>query len=219
MNIVTEKAAITTAKKPKDKNINESDYSNPNILAMNTPITKHHTDGQFSFFEAPIYNIKPNGESNLRAVYDAITGDRYKEKTEHLRSLTDPKAASLFKKQNFDCATFGGIFHTRKDEALIAPSGLLCVGIDCPYSNDELFQRLLHDPRIETQLLFRSALGRGVKWVIKTDPDAPFHDFALAVLRYARKTYKGWRNGHVLNVSCACFLPYDPEAFINPKLR
>lgn len=217
MNIQN-KGGITRPKN-QDKNINESDYSNPNILAMNTPIIERHIDGQFSFFEAPINNIKPNEEINLRAVYNAITGNRYKERTEHLRSLTDPKAARLFKKQNFDCVTFAGKFHTRKDEALITPSGLLCMGIDCRYSNDVLFERLLHDQRIETQLLFRSASGHGVKWVIKTDPAAPFHDFALAVLHYVRQAYKGWRNGYVPNVSCACFLPFDPQAFINPKLR
>ena len=186
---------------------------------MDTPLILPHTNGQFSLFKAPIYNVKPAGIVNLPNVHDIITSDCYKPITEHLRCITNQKESRLFKKQNFDCVTFAGVFDTRKEETLIALSGLLCMGIDCKHDIEELFQKLLRDPYFETQLLFRSASGRGVKWVIKTDTAAPFSDFALAVLRYVKQTYKVWRNGYILNPSCACYLPFDPQALINPKLR
>ena len=186
---------------------------------MNESIIIKQTDGLFTLFDAPINNVKPNGITNLRKVYDAIISACYKEQAECLRNIVDPKAASLFKRQNLDYVTFGGIFHTRKDEAIVAHSGLLCVGVDCACNVEELYSKLLHDHYFETQLLFRSVSGRGVKWVIKTDPNAPFRDYAKAVRNYIQQTYGVKVDGLIQSVSRACFLPYDPQAFINQKLR
>jgi hypothetical protein len=41
----------------------------------------------FSFFKAPVSNIKPHNETTLRKIYNAIKGDYYKERTEKLRAI------------------------------------------------------------------------------------------------------------------------------------
>ena len=135
--------------------------------------------GVFSFFKAPITNIIPHSQTNLRQVYNAIKGNYYKERTDKLRSLITPlpfgeglgersgiETARKFKSTHFDYCTFSGTFTTRNDKALIKHSGLLCIDFDHLNNVEILFNRLLQDEYFDTQLLFRSPSGDGLKWVI-----------------------------------------------------
>jgi hypothetical protein len=170
-----------------------------------------------SFFKAPITNTLPHKTVSLRQTHNAITGTHYNARTDHLRNLTDPKQARQFKSQNFDYCTFSGTFTTRSDKALINHSGLLCIDFDHLTNIEALFTTLLNDDYFDTQLLFLSPSGTGLKWIIPIDTTtAPHSDYFTAVANYISKTYHIEVDKSGRDISRACFLPYDPEAYINP---
>jgi|SRR5574344_151180 len=203
----------------------------------------------FSFFRAPISNTKPHKAVSLADAYNYIVGDYAKDRTEKLRAFGDAKQARTFKAANFDYCTFSGTFTTRNDKALIRHSGLLCVDFDhlnnvqlsckreqnsnlfevMPSAADNLdnvenlFKRLLNDEYFDTQLLFHSPSGDGLKWIIRISP--PLGDlggfthgnYFAAVSNYIQQTYGVSVDKSGRDISRACFLPHDPQAFINPN--
>jgi hypothetical protein len=209
-------------------------YSNSQI-STNYPICPQSPIRPlFSFFKAPISNTKPHKAVSLLQIYNAIKGDYYKERTEKLRAILSPLScgegsgersaqARKFKAANFDYCTFSGVFTTRNDKALVKHSGLLCVDFDHLSSVETLFNRLLQDDYFDTQLLFRSPSGDGLKWVIQISPPwgdlggCTHGDFFAAVANYILQTYGVEVDKSGRDLSRACFLPYDPQAFINPR--
>ena len=171
----------------------------------------------FSFFKAPISNTKPHKAVSLLQIYNAIKGDYYKDRTEKLRTISDMQQARKFKAANFDYCTFSGAFTSRNDKALVKHSGLLCVDFDHLNSVETLFNRLLQDDYFDTQLLFRSPSGDGLKWIISIDTTTTQHgDYFAAVANYISQTYGVAVDKSGRDISRACFLPHDPQAFINP---
>ena len=173
----------------------------------------------FSFFRAPIQNLKPCRTANVVDIYKYITSDYARERTERLRAMTDKKAAKRFKSTAFDYTTFSGTFATRNDRDLVAHSGLICIDFDHVTDLEGLFQRLLQDEYFETQLLFRSPSGDGLKWVIPIDITEGTHkSFYESIAAYVAYTYRIDVDINCSNVSRACYLPFDPDAYIYPKL-
>jgi len=195
--------------KNNSKNSNQGNQINP---------VNHGSDNLFSFFKAPISNTKPHSETTLRKVYNAIVGNYYKDRTEKLRAISDIAQARKFKASNFDYCTFSGTFESRNDKALIKHSGLLCVDFDHLQNLNDLKNRLLADEYFDTQLLFISPSGDGLKWIISIDTETATHgDYFAAVANYILQTYGVTMDKSGRDISRACFLPYDPQAFINPK--
>lgn len=173
----------------------------------------------FSFFRGPIHTMVPYAKVNLRNVYEVLTGGYYKQKTEYLRTIQDKAQARKYKASAFDFCTFSGLFNTRKAEGLVKHSGLLCLDFDHVEELNELKNRLLGDTMFETQLLFRSPSGDGLKWVIKIDKCNLSHsEYFSAVANYIKYTYNVEVDRSGRDVCRACFLPYDAEAYINPNV-
>jgi hypothetical protein len=172
---------------------------------------------QFSFYKSPISNIVPAGNGTLLDVYRFLKNDFMRE-THQLRSITEPAKARAFKAVNFNYATFSGSFSKRNDKHLIAHSGLLCLDFDHLTNIAEIKQLLLKDGYFETELLFISPSGDGLKWVISIDTNrAPHRDYFMAVSNYLEKIYSLKPDPSGKDISRACFLPHDPEVYINPK--
>ena len=171
----------------------------------------------FSFFKAPINNTKPHKTVNLSQIYKAIKGDHYKKRTQQLRAILDVQQARKFKASNFDYCTFSGIFTTRNDKALVKHSGLLCIDFDHIQSVATLRSQLLKDEYFDTQLLFVSPSGNGIKWIISIDTTAtPHRNYFTAIANYIKQTYAVEVDKSGRDTSRACFLSFDPQAFINP---
>ncbi len=182
-----------------------------------SPIEAETYFPQFSFFRSPITNVKPYKDISLLDAYNYIVGNCAKANTAMLRNFADPKRARMFKAANFDYCTFSGTFDTRSDKGLIQHSGLLCVDFD-HVQVDELRSQLLHDTCFDTQLLFRSPSGDGLKWVVEIDISTISHaDYFRAVANYLLQTYGVEADKSGKDISRACFLPHDPNCFINPK--
>lgn len=174
----------------------------------------------FSFFKAPISNVRPFKDITLSDTFNYITGSYAEKRTLKLRAMTDAKYARNFKAANFDFCTFSGTFRQRNESGLIEHSGLLCLDFDHLNDVESLFLRLLEDEYFETQLLFRSPSGDGLKWIVPINvAEMPHGDYFRAVSNYVLATYGVEVDRSGRDIPRACFLPYDPQAFINPKLQ
>jgi hypothetical protein len=78
---------------------------------------------------------------------------------------------------------------------------------------------LLADEYFDTQLLFVSPSGDGLKWIIEIDTrKAPHGEYFASVANYILQTYSFEVDKSGKDISRACFIPFDPNAFINPLL-
>ncbi len=172
----------------------------------------------FSYFKAPVTNTVPYREINLLQVYHLLQGNGFAACTNTLRNIADKQKARKYKAAQFDYVTFSGTFSKRNDKSLLRHSGLITVDFDHIDNVPELKAMLLVDEYFETELLFVSPSGDGLKWVIPIDlTKAKQQDFFKAVANYIRHTYQLEVDQSGKDVSRACFLPQDAAPFINPK--
>lgn len=211
------------------KTANESELLSKINQALNLNLTvkiENNLDINFkstwqakcSFFKAPIRNVFPSETMWLNQIYKLIKSDKYKDITNTFRTLSDPKEARKFKANNFDYATFSGVFKKRADKELVKHSYLLTLDFDHLENVLELKNILLNDEYLETELLFTSPSGKGLKWIIRIDISEVTHaEYFLAIANYIKHTYNIEVDQSGKDVSRACFLSYDPTAFLNKR--
>jgi hypothetical protein len=173
---------------------------------------------KFSYFKAPVSNIYPKKDLSLVDVYELIKSTQNSSITKQLRAIQTKDEARKFKASKFDYATFSGTFSKRNDKALINHSGLLTIDFDHIPNLQQLKNQLLKDEYFETELLFVSPSGDGLKWIIPIDITESTHqNFFNAVANYIKEEYQLEVDKSGKDVSRACFIPFDPEVFINLK--
>ncbi|MEJ7830764.1 MAG: BT4734/BF3469 family protein, partial [Segetibacter sp.] len=172
----------------------------------------------FSYFKNPVTNTIPERQINLVEVCELIKGNSFKTITHTLRNIKDNKRAKEYKAEQFDYVTFSGIFLKRTDKALQKHSGLLTVDFDNVEEPDVLKEKLLQDEYFETELMFLSPSGDGLKWVIPIDLTKATHlDYFKSISNYILLTYQIKIDPSGKDISRACFLPHDAGIYINPK--
>jgi hypothetical protein len=172
----------------------------------------------FSYFSKPVSNIYPKKKIDLVDLYNEIKGSRYIERTEELRKIKNPKEARKFKASQFDYVTFSGTFSKRTDKELIEHSSLLTIDFDHIQDVEELRNKLLSDEYFETEMLFISPSGDGLKWIIPIDlTEANHQEYFKAVSNYIQSTYGLEVDQSGKDISRACFLPHDLNVYLNPK--
>ena len=195
--------------------------------ANNNPTTANSwnpAEVRMSFFRKPITNKWPYEQPvSLFQVYRYVITRRYMPETEQLRTITDEDKARDFKGQNLDYVTPSGIFSYCSDNSLVTHSGILCMDLDhLDNQVEEMFQRLKHEAMFQTLLLFRSPRGFGLKWFIHIDLTRCDHrTWFQAVRNYLMHTYH--LEDRQVDKACgnpsrACYLCYDPKAYILPSL-
>ena len=184
----------------------------------------------FSIFRRPISNKYPYQVVNLIDVFNYIISDYAKDRTREYRGIKIDKYRRQFKADKFDYCTFSGIFSIRADKAIIQHSGYICLDFDHLKDVEATFRQLKEDQYFDTLLLFRSPSGDGLKWVISfTDSYFRYGNdgeslgdyqerFFISLYNYIFNHYDVEVDKHCRNLSRACFLPHDPDAFLNPSL-
>ena len=178
---------------------------------------------KMSFFRRPIKNTKPCREASPQDIYKYLVSDYAKAHTEHIRTIADNRERSRYKAANLDYITPGGTFRSRKENELIQASGYMVIDFDHIANAKGLVKRLANDTNFETILAFRSPSGDGVKWIVAlpdtTKPDGtPFTygEFFTILSNYSKKIYGIEADPSGKDICRACFLPHDPDAFLNP---
>ena len=172
----------------------------------------------FSYFRAPVTNTIPERKTDVVEVYQLIKGNDFIKATSELRSIPDARQARKYKARSFDYVTFSGTFTKRHDKQLLSHSGLLTIDFDHVTGLSDFKHALINDQYFETVLLFTSPSGDGLKWIIPIDLSlANHHDYFQAVANYIHHTYQLKIDQSGKDVSRACFLPHDPDVFIQSK--
>ncbi len=173
---------------------------------------------KFSYYRCPVTNTQPNAEMTIPDVYGAIKSNKYKQQTEELRSISELESVRKYKAKQFDYVTFSGLFSKRNDSALIQHSGLLTLDFDHVSNLQELKETLLQDKYFETELMFVSPSGDGLKWIISIDlKECNHQEWFQSIASYLKITYQLEVDKSGKDISRACFLPYDPVIYINPN--
>ncbi len=174
---------------------------------------------KFSFFKAPVTNVTPYRDITLLDAYRVITGKYYKTHTQKLRSITEKQENRKYKATHFPYCTFSGIFTRRNEDALIRHSNYIALDFDHIENIETLKRRLLKDPYFQTELLFVSANGAGLKWILSINVSGKYShaDWFLAIYNYINETYNIEIDKACRDIPRASFLCYDPDAFIHPK--
>jgi len=201
---------------------------------------------KLSFFKAPIWNKQPLKVVSLFWVWLYVTmkwmqlcvdPDRnvsLSSKTEWLRNLEGDDAQRQFKGKNFDYITPAGTFVYCDDKSLVEPSNMLCIDLDhldddseamkWKVSPEEMKQLLLKDPYWgeKVLLMFTSPRGHGLKVFVEIDLDkCDYATWFNAIRNYLMKTYglgEKQVDSSVANISHACFISYDPDAYLRHDL-
>lgn len=178
---------------------------------------------KMSFYRRPIKNTKPCREASPQDIYKYLISDYAKAHTEHIRTIADNRERSRYKAANLDYIPPGGIFASRKESELLKASGYMVIDFDHIPNAAGLVKRLANDTNFETVLAFRSPSGDGVKWIVALPdtlkPDGtPFTygEFFTILSNYSKRTYGIEADPSGKDICRACFLPHDPDAFINP---
>ena len=200
-------------------NIQKGQDTKQPVIDFHPILSKEVTIPEFTFFKAPITKVYPYKNMKLDEAYNLIRSNAYLKNTQKLRSKKNPEDARNFKKYNFDYATFSGIFSSRKNEALSRHSGLITIDFDHLPDAEGLKEKLKNDPCLDTQLLFISPSGDGLKWIISANlGDLTHSEYFKAVGLYIKDKYNITIDGSGKDVSRACFLPHDPDVYINPNV-
>ena len=175
----------------------------------------------FSFFRRPIQNLNPCAIWTLEDAWRYITSFEAAEVTKQLRSLTNKDDQRKFKSTHFDYVTFSGTFRKRGKKQLIQHSGLICLDFDNIADVEDLFARLLQDKCFCTRLLVRSPSGNGLKWVIQLNSSdtAEHEEYFESLLDYCTQTYGITPDEQCKDIGRACFLAYDPKAYLGKALQ
>lgn len=172
----------------------------------------------FSYFKKPIKNITPCKNVTLLEIYNIIKSDVFENVTNELRKIEDEKKGIIFKSNNFDYVTFSGLFSLRNNNCIVNHSGLIAIDFDNLSNVDEVKQLLLQDEYFETELLFVSPSGNGLKWIIEIDLTKGSHlQYFQGISNYLLEKYKLHADKTCKDVSRACFIPQDKNCYINPK--
>lgn len=190
--------------------------------------------GHINQYGRVVMAVKPLTHTNIENVYQFITSERWAgNATEELRQIDDHAKNSEFKMLNFYVATFSGMYNYRKTDAVIAESGYMVLDYDeedilKAYPNHaiedavcRLRKKLIADKNLVTVLLFISPNGNGLKQVIKIgDKQGLTHREAFdAIAEYIFQRYGVKVDASGSDICRACFLPYDPDCYLNPKYK
>ena len=176
---------------------------------------------EMSYFNAPVTNKTPSRTVCLDEVAGLVRSLMLEPQTRLLRGIADKAEARSYKGQNLPYITPSGVFSYCNDASLIRHSRVLSIDLDGVEKVEALKLRLIADKHFVTLLAFRSPSGNGLKWFILIDLSLADHrTWFHAVRNYLLQTYGDCLTEKMVdrqcqNISRACFLCYDPEAYVN----
>ena len=189
---------------------------------------------RLSYFQGPISNAKPlPGSMRLVGLWHLITGrgpdgsssgyPKLRLQIEALRAA--PKHEQDHLKRALDYVTPAGTFApTRANAHLQEASHLLVLDFDDLPNVAAARELLIADSMLgpEIALLFISPSGTGLKAFLRLDPAYDYAENFDAVATYLTHYYAGLQvalDAKCRDVSRACFLSFDPDAYLHPDYR
>ncbi len=170
----------------------------------------------FSFYKAPVNNLTPLKEITLEDVHKLIIGDKYRTIIDKLRGTTDKLKQNKIKVSQLDYVTFSGIFSTRSNSGLIQHSNLFCLDLDNLDNIPQTKTKILGS--LPPSLMFTSPSGNGLKLVYRINIGIAEHiEYYKTFEQFFKKQLNITIDDKCKDVSRACFLCYDSEAYLNKE--
>lgn len=133
-----------------------------------------------------------------------------------IRGIEDEKEQDKLKDANLQTVTPSGIYSNRNQKDFIEHTGIICIDFDHIADLADFKQKILSDSEIETLLLFLSPSGAGYKWFVRIPKNVCTHiSYFFAIKHYVKSTYDFEIDNKCKNISRACYLSYDPDAYLN----
>lgn len=169
-------------------------------------------------------SVRPYSDVSLYDIYRYISSEQAKEATENLRKETNEDVQKKRKVLDFNYCTPNGTFTYRNAAGLKKESGLIVLDFDHIDDHEELMQfkqDLLSNPHLPIALAFVSPRGKGLKVFVEKEPFAgkehleTFHLLSDRIqFNYGFEVDQSGKD-----ITRACFLPHDPDCYINPKYK
>lgn len=206
----------------------------PKFVSKLIVMTQYVTNERFTMFGVGYVNRKgvavlaarPKMTVDVAYIYYYIKEGWSAKATEELRRMipaSNNDEQQTFKKLNFETVTFAGRFSYRNGGHLIERSPFMVLDVDHLGSEAEarrVQQLFVADREVETALCFLSPRGEGVKWVVRLP------EWCLCLPTYREQfqqmqKYVAFTHGISIDdgkdVNRTCYLPYDPQCFVNEK--
>lgn len=163
-----------------------------------------------------VYDLDCLNVVKLDSVLSAIKNGRWKDKIEHLRTLTDKEAIRI-EKNKLPCVTFCGVFEVdRKDECCVHYNSLMIVDVD---KISETRLKSLKKELMQNKYVyaFFESPNKGLKILIPIDSPLAKHntDAFFCVEEMFRDMYNINIDKSGKNVSRLCFVSFDADTYIN----
>jgi VirE N-terminal domain len=175
----------------------------------------------FSYYKKPIKNKTPDRSVTLEELFEIVKTE-FETETKFYRIDKDKKV----KVKTFDYVTFHGTFRTRADNALVELSGLFVADLDHLPDIAATREELINDKEFQPTFIFTSPGGDGLKVVYKISDEGVNLNAKSRRMGRVRDTLDAhYKTNYAVKVtpdhsgsdiSRACFLCYDPEAYYNP---
>lgn len=156
---------------------------------------------------------------SLQGILSEIKKGKWKNITDHLRSIKDEDVQKEYKKKNIPCFTPSGTFQDRK--VLIKHTGVIVMDFDTKDNPgllsecSEHRQALIEDEY--TYFLFSSCRGDGLAVGLKIDPDKHLNSF-LHLEKYYKDKHE-LKADICKDVNRLRFVSYDPHLYINENSK
>ena len=168
---------------------------------------------EISIFNGSVSQTTPTEKMTITQFLDNIKAGYWKSPTERIREA-DPESRRDLKTKILPSATMSGLFHERKDSALIEYSGYLALDLDHHEEDfDEVWTKVCNDPF--TYAAFRSVSGSGICVIVQTsNPESHADHFRWCDEHY-KKNLDVYIDTHCRNISRCRFVSYDPNLYTN----
>jgi hypothetical protein len=174
-----------------------------------------NSEYSISIFRNLFSNEKLQEDIDINQLIELVKYGRFRKEVEKLRSVESKSEYDKIKRESLPCVTVSGTFDKRNSEGLIKHSGLIQIDFDNVNDYDSVFNQLCNDTY--TYLCFRSPGGKGIKVVVKINPDTETHLSQFRALdKYYSEHYKTQIDKSCKDIARCMLISFDPELFCNP---
>lgn len=168
---------------------------------------------KFSLYKN-LYSVKaPDGELDANELIEIIKYGYIKKDILHLRKQNGE--AYKKSKMMLPSITTSGIFTNRNSQSIKKHNGLIQIDIDEVEDYDYLYHKICNNQY--TYICFRSPGGKGIKVIVKINPNVDTHLEQFNALElYFKKEYQVEIDSLCKDVSRCMLLSYDPFLYCNP---
>lgn len=170
---------------------------------------------QFSYYKNLYTSKNSKHVLNINEIIEIIKYGYLKKVITKLRLVQEKETYNKIKVSEIPAVTLSGVFSQRNSKGLQKHSGLIQIDIDQLDSYQEVLEKIIADSY--TYVAFKSPGGRGIKVIVKINPDVSTHlEQFYALEQYYKDKFDVVIDPSCKDVARCLLLSYDPNLYCNP---